>query len=577
MALLTFLIIPLLATGQTTVTALPGEGQPVPGGTNSGTSAPPQIKPGSATTGAEAKPQQGPPVRDYSRQDGAAMDYDPNKANLTDQEYNISKQHHTGKAQREFEDKCIKVSQETDPEEQEKIRKACAGQDAAGGGLKMVGMISKAYTMVVGFGGIGDTYKVKDPQFTKENQKTEERKDYCKYIAVASEAIAMFQQMSAQNNLQNTAAPPGEHQQIANLEKAKLSHIERSKTAKIQAYGWGATLACYTATIASTIGPGIAHATDIASLVIKAAASGVFLAFAIAQVNAHMDYANKIDGILANFQAKNGNCNPITERKCYCAEPDTQSDPKYCVPYLHERKLAASALRISCINNQMKPDPKCSCAQTDTCFDQTFFNMTSGLNFGDANDPIKKTVAEMSKGQITGGARLNTGELKRNAARNMAQLRDTFDKLPGSNLNSAGIKEAKELAAFADLPPSAAMALVAQPMTAESHKNINNFRNAMASYLPSSNYLGNSGGMGRSNALYFGGGGGNLNKNKEAGFNSDMFKLSKKGGEQKANFLNFQEKATQAAQINKRSEGNLFEIISRRYQVTGRRVLEIKE
>lgn len=560
-------------TGGFKVNALPGEGQKVPG-----TEAGPGVKQGQADLADPNKTGGNPqnaPKRDYSRQDNPAMGYDPNKSNLTDQEYGISKQHHQGKAQREFEEKCVKTGDLDD-------QKACAGQEAEGNILgistKMVGMLSKAYVLVIGVGGIGDTYQVAKTPADPAN-KTEaddgKRSDYCKYIALGTEAIATFQQMSAQNNLQNTAPGPDQHKQIAQLEKARLSHVERSKTAKIQAYGWTATTGCYAATITYAIASGgLSTGGNIISLVVKAAASSLFMAFAWVQVGAHEDYADRISKIIKEFATKDGNCNPITQRDCYCAQPDTQSDPTYCTPYLHQRRIAATALRISCLNNELKADPKCSCATNDTCFDKKFFNMTSGLNFGSANDPIRKTIDDFSRGQLTGGGTLNSASLRQNAKRSVAGIRGLFDKFPAPNLTSSQLSDAKEISAFADLPPSASATLAAEPMTAEAQKRVSTFKNSIASYSGGRDYQ--SGRMARSNTMYFGGGNINGQHNKKDETNIDLLKLAK-GRNPKGNFLKFQQKAEHAAQINRRSDTNLFEIISRRYQVTGRRALEITE
>ena len=135
----------------------------------------------------------------------------------------------------------------------------------------MVQALAKAYGMIVGMGGLGgdlemrsggkdntaeanqnpesnsdggagsndtqaDSNEVKDG---KGNEKKEKRHDYCKYVAIVTESVSMFQQQKAQQDLLDGDQVKADTSQKASLYKAARSHQERAKTAKVQFAGWG--------------------------------------------------------------------------------------------------------------------------------------------------------------------------------------------------------------------------------------------------------------------------------------------------------------------------------------------------
>ena len=189
-------------------------------------------------------------------------------------------------------------------------------------------------------------------------------RDYCAHIAQLTTVVSQGLQLSEQQGIAPTLNPHNAQKEA--LYKQARVHRTRGRTAGIETIGWGATTSCYTA---MAFRPGQqAHKTTY----LKIGASAFLTYFYNRQRGQHRQYANIVNDI-ANALPGQGDCNPITERDCYCAQEETAQDPKYCLPP-HGKKKAPpkGSIAISCVNAQFQFDPNCDCTSNSTCADQTF-------------------------------------------------------------------------------------------------------------------------------------------------------------------------------------------------------------
>lgn len=501
--------------------------------------------------------------------------------NLTDQDRDLSENFvHDERVQRIYEEECTKDSETED---------ACLGSkaDPKVMGLKssMVSALAKAYTMIVGFGAGGelekaevDTKTVKKDDAVKSDDAKEEneQKDYCKYIPVATEAIAMFNTTTEQKTI--GMLPKSEATaQKESLLKAAENHESRAKTAKIQTTGWGASTACY----AYMMAPGLGSASGTSwTNWMKLGASTLLTAFYSKQIGAHQGYADKTRAIANKLPGK-GDCNPITDKLCFCTEPTSKKRPdygKYCMPHLHNRRVAYTSEKTTCIDENMKEDPGCQCAIRETCVDKKV--MTTIKGFGGTG-----FLASADFGNFK---TLSNGELKSNSLSDsqravnnaIKQLRKAERKLPESNsILSKKQREEYNLLKEMGLPDKIAKKFAQTPLSPAAKKNIANFKNGYTGSNKGYSRRGSSKKK-RSNVLTFSGGSGTkVKKKSKSSSRNDFLKrfgLKKKKRRKKSNgkVLKFANRAQRQAQISKSSDKVIFDIISRRYQVSGWKRLE---
>lgn len=495
-----------------------------------------------------------------------------NIENLTDQEKYTSETYvHEGLTQRMIEEACGK---------DETLKKACAGADVdpefMGISGTMFKALSKAYTMVVGAGGLGEL-EVDKPteteggdaaQATDEEDKTDNT-DYCKYIAVGTEAISMVQQVASQQSL--NATPLENPNNVGNAQKEALyrasrSHKERSNNSKIQTYGWGTSTVCYGAMM---LRPGIS--TSSWKNWLKLGSSALMTAFFDSQVKGHKKYADQVKQI-ADTLPEPGDCNPATERNCYCAQPETQYDPKYCQKEIHKKIVADNSYKISCIDDKAQADEDCSCRNTDTCLDKTFVNYVKGLGFNETmNKGVVTPLSKFAKGELVGG-KLDTSDIAQ-AAMAKKTLEQLKDKMPKDSvsLNKDQLAEAKAIQSLG-IPAALARKMASMPYTAEAKKFGDKLAKAGiggGTYNPSA---GTGNRYDNGSVLTFQGGNGNRKSGRSTSSNIDYKKFLPKKGKSNSSgqVLDFAKQAEAKAQIHHKGDNrNIFQIISRRYQVTG--------
>ena len=408
--------------------------------------------------------------------------------------------------------------------------------------------------------------KAIDKKGNEPGKKKEKANDNCKYIPSATETIAAMSQKGLTESLNN-----GEQtSQKEALEKAAKSHDGRAEQAKIQSAGWYLGAACY-----AYMGISGSAAIDT-SYIVKLGAATLLGTFYVSEVMANQEYARKTREIKDALPGK-GQCNPVTENNCYCAEPEHANDPNYC-----KAQIAASAAntttftRVACTNNQLQADPQCSCDKTNTCFEKFLENQdTSFLNlgFGNGSTPFK-AIASLAHGRLESGSLGGTSYAASAAIANK-MLSEYSSKVPSVNLN-ADQKVVADAIASRGIPASVARLMAANPPSAAAMAQASSKLKGLGAL----DFQVASNGPGRSNVVDFSGGNGlgiRGTKSDKKGGGADDFlgKVNAKNGTSNAKILEFAQKAqSQASQITK-SDRALFEIISLRYQTSGRKLLQV--
>ncbi|MCR9205049.1 MAG: hypothetical protein NXH75_10755, partial [Halobacteriovoraceae bacterium] len=318
-------------------------------------------------------------------------DYD-----LTDQErWDSQTYFHEGKSVREMNEACDKLK---DPA-------ACQGRGKTkfmGINSDIVKMIAKIYSMFGGMmsmsGGGGMDFEAKElPEGeTRPEGESDTKKDYCSMIPMAGEMVAMFAQQMETQNL-NSQPTTQETPQKELLYRAARSHQAREKSAKIQGTVWTATVACYAGYMAMG---GIAINWKV---IAKAAGAGFLAIFWNNEAKQQAKYADEVRAIAEQLPGV-GDCNPHTQRNCYCTQPETQYDPQYCLPQIHKKAIANNSYAVPCVDQNTKVDKSCQCVDTNSCFDQEFFSdlKVPGLvQF--AKSSAGKDFRNLTRGELTNG------------------------------------------------------------------------------------------------------------------------------------------------------------------------------
>ncbi|MBK24177.1 MAG: hypothetical protein CME70_09275 [Halobacteriovorax sp.] len=528
--------------------------------------------------------------------------------NLTDQEKRLSEEYvHDGKALREQEEMCAQLD---DPD-------ACRGKtpDSKFMGMdsNMVMALSKAYTMVVGMmGGASGGIKMKNasvPEGTKvgpddavsksssevdgvktesftnedgvtttkttdangkvtektEGKKEKDRQDYCKYIAIGVEAVAMFQTQLTKQNAEIPAGKDTAQKEI--LYKAARTHQDRAKSHKFQFGGWAATAGCYGLMLATGADP------SSVGIWLKLGGSLLLTEFFRQQAELNEGYYDKVKAIADKLPGK-GDCNPVTDKECYCAQEETRNDPTYCLPQFHNNKVKLGNYRVACIDANSKVDPKCTCINADACLDNKIMNKLKPFGIGTAfNSAAVRPISNISRGQLDSRdlASAKNGEL---AAFNKRTIDKFGNEIPASGvLNAKEQDTVKELGKFGVAPKLAAI-MAKQKGGPGVKSNFARFRGGR--------FGGRSTGRSsfnkrRGKVISFSGGRGANGKRKKKAAANPFARFGKKKANKKrgGKVLNYQSRALSSAQINKDKNRPIFEIISRRYQVSGFKRLEV--
>jgi hypothetical protein len=419
--------------------------------------------------------------------------------------------------------------------------------------------------------------KAADAKKSETSAEEDKATDYCKYIPTVTEGVATAVQMAKSKELSAAETGNGDTAQRDSLLKAAKSHDSRAKMAQIQAAGWFGGAACYAVNAALPSGWAVDR-----NLVIKMGAATLLGTFYQSEVGANKEYADKTRKIADSLPGK-GDCNPITDNLCYCSQPTSENDPTYCAKGLSKKAIAATSYRIACTDDHLKIDATCACEKTNTCFDTYLETQGEGTldlgGLGYSNAPFK-SVRALARGELLGST-LNTASTDATAAIAKKGLRDISTKLDNNgNLT-------KDQKAMADSMVAKGIPANVASLMAQGQVSPGAFNSAMGkiSGATSGATLASAAPIRGSNIVDFSGGNGLGYKGavKSSGSNGAEEILAKLKPGQKApinsKIIEFAQKAEgqarQNGQIRKENDTPLFEIISLRYQTSGRRLLEI--
>lgn len=491
---------------------------------------------------------------------------------------------HAGKSKREEAEACAKLDKD------QGTTGACKGRAEIknmGMSPSMMGALSKAYSMIVGMlGGAGGGMKLKKVNVGKDGkatgdetgkkgyetdedgEKKKTQEDYCKYIAIGTEIIAMVNQASGDKHLSNLPENQTSAQKDA-LYKVARSYEERSKNAKISGYGFTATAACYGIMMATA---GIVIDWKI---IAKAAGAGILGIYFLMESKDYKELAGETKK-LADKLPGPGDCNPITQPNCYCTQPETQYDPNVCMPYLDPNRLAKKDgnIPVSCVDSKLRADPKCNCVKTDSCFNKTVFSQLKGTGYGQAflGSSDAKKLNDLGNGTLTSATLSGLNSTGKNARVNRI-LKSMKNKANGLKRTSGLTRSQKsELDAMAGLgiPRSVGVALATAKSPKGTSRNLANFRRR-GNYKKKSYKR-----AARNRVLRFGGGRGLKGKKRRKKAGNPFAKFGKRGKKKTTGkVLSYAALAAKKApQINKQ-DTPIFEIISRRYKKSAFRRLSL--
>lgn len=505
-------------------------------------------------------------------------------ANLTDQQKQLSENYiHQGKANEIVTKGCA-----------DDMKTVCNGNEGKhkflGMDSNMIKAVSQAYAMFSALAGDSlGKISAKTPEAKPDatptagtdktaaapatDAKKEEISDYCKFIPTVTEGLATAVQAAKSKELAGDDYANGDTAQKDALLKAAKSHDSRAKMAQIQAAGWWGGAGCYAYN--STMGN---WAMD-KNLIIKMGAATLLGAFYQSEVSANKEYADKTRAIANSLPGK-GDCNPITDKLCYCSQPSTENDPTYCAENLHKNTIAATSYRVACTTNTLKIDPNCTCQKTNSCF-ETYLEAqgegTLNLGIGYATSPFK-SIRSLARGELVGST-INTSAYDATSAIAKRGLKEASSKL--GNIDSNLNKDQKGLveAMMAKGIPANVATLMATNPPSQSAINA-----ATAKFNGSSSgYKYASVAPRASNVVDFSGGNGlgyKGNSKSEGNGAEDLLAKLRPGAKAatSAKILEFAQKAEAQARQNgqiRKEDTPLFEIISLRYRTSGRALLGV--
>lgn len=406
-----------------------------------------------------------------------------------------------------------------------------------------------------------------------EPNEAKTQTDYCKYIALGTSVMGTMIQTTQQesinirNQLDQAYGSEEENGEVMTPQKKALykqaeSHEVRKKTANLQSYGYYGTAGCYAALLATSgIGLGADYGTYM-----RMGASALLGVFYTKLAKANQNYADEVRGIADSLPGA-GDCNPITEKDCFCAQPEASSRPDVCYPELEVRKLGNSfALSTGCVDKSANADPQCNCSTSNGgpgCLDQVTLpaiqlsggsTTQAGQLISQATQPFSSSLPAASVNSSTSGQ--GAFKLLKKADKNIAPI----------PLNENQKKIAKAFAA-AGLPPNLSSRLATvKPSSAGNNQAALALQSLQkGSKKNPSKVTKNL--NGNDSVLKY------KKKNKSNRRTASSFKnpyaRKKSSASGNKNILKYANKATSQASINKSRSRSVFDIISTRYQKSG--------
>ena len=487
------------------------------------------------------------------------------------EEYDSQNYIHQGIAQKEYKELC--------QSEDNKFSDICTEDQYAfdKGGFKtlevLLPALTKAYALVSGMSGGGKfTAKSMDEKgnqlFTKEGkdvpkgtegatEKTEQKTDYCSYISMVSEAASTaYMTLRNEKTQSNYESEKPEARQAGAFYATADNQKDMAKAADIQFYVWTGTAGCY-AVYASQ-----AQFRGDWKVYAKLGASTFIAYYYKKKADAHKERA-KILTEMAKKLPQAGDCNPFTQRACFCNEESSYTvDPtnfnKYCMPAILAARNQANDAYV-CADQNAKVDATCECKKTNTCIDRRL--VAAGVDLGLGATLMKNPISSLK--HLTdgyGSAGINAASAK-NLALAKSALKN-FKPTESITLSDAEKGLAKDYIS-AGIPKAAAMYLSKSrtPSNAALPSSLTSVGSSLGSPKGSSAQK-----LEKLNDVNFKTG--NSTRTKSSSANNPFDRFNKKSSTNKASIIvdEYEEKALREAEILKDESQGIFDVISTRYK-----------
>ncbi len=389
------------------------------------------------------------------------------------------------------------------------------------------------------------------------NQRPEEQKDYCSYIAMGYEAIAGVIQMSLQKKADGKAVPGDE--QLQALVRLRETHKTREKTSKFQSMIYAGVTACYVG-LAST---GTALNT---AMILKMSGAGALTLLYIRKANKHKNAAKKIGEVIDSLEFAGKNCNPWTKTACFCSESTSKTlypseYQEVCV--LNNGNPETPRMAVGCTaktGNTATYDQECGCRQTNTCLRSNLTAYTPRLGTGvnlmaEANTTFDTlATGDVDQGQIERASLRQSAIAARVAAKYGA-------KLPTPALLTEQQRQvAQGLGGI--LPANvAAMAASARPVNGSGVRESGIGAAAVSKIPPKIRER-----LAEAISVGYQTGGGSVQAAEEPGFVMPTIPGMEEAPQGGTEVVNFADRATSRAEISNLPSTPIFDIISNRYR-----------
>ena len=455
-----------------------------------------------------------------------------------------------------------------------KSEKLCSGNaeaSALGIDENMVQTASKMWSIVMGAGGGG--------MAMEEVPQGEEKKklsDPCRFIPMGTELVAQFQQRTFQAHIQD-GTHPQDNVQYASLMKVARSYGSRSDRAKSQAIGWGVTASCY-ALLMTKSGVQLNPAKGWKNY-LKVGASAFMTLYYSKLIGVHAKRAEALRTLAKSLPGR-GDCNPITDRNCYCTEPTTKNDPKHCLPSMLGQNLPPQlkgARKQACIDADAQADPQCHCVARNDCLDKGIEVVFSGADIPGAKmDKFSRDLKGLTRGTLDAGQLANVEGANKHAAAAIEFLGAQIPEVPDDRPLSQWERGQSQLLKDMGIPAKMARGLALHKPSRTDVERAKKYTSSLAS-AP----VQKSASIGRiSEGVvddYKGGSPRRKRRKRKGDGQANPFAKflgKKKGGaSHTGRVLSFAEEATQKAGIHQKPEISLFALVSRRYRTVAQRMV----
>ncbi|MFI5391296.1 MAG: hypothetical protein ACHQYQ_08040, partial [Bacteriovoracales bacterium] len=242
-------------------------------------------------------------------------------------------------------------------------------------------------------------------------------------------------------------------------------------------------------------------------------------------------------------------------------------------PQLHQNDVAEDSLRVSCVDQQMQLDPFCKCKGQNACFDSQFVKFSTDITPEMFASSGLGDFSSLTRGELRGG-RVGSAGFSRNAVRTKSLLKQFALKYPASgDIDPRALSLAKMAEDTFGVPKELAAHLTRTPPTAADREA---GKKVVGSDIGGRMRVAQDSDDGRNQVLAFGQQSGGRPQGRPGTQQGEETRIQRGKTSESGDILDFAKKAEAKAEINQRSEGNIFHLISKRYQLSSPRYLQLE-